>query len=310
MSSTRAIRRRKPWRKEQKILFALASVFALYIFAFCYVPIAGWALAFFKYKPAFGLNFAKQKFLGFDNFIRLWKERSEVIRVTKNTLVLSVLGLLCSPLPMVLAIMFSEIRNKKYLRFVQTVTTFPNFISWIIIFGVSYTIFSNSGVWATLVYAITGEKQMIGFLGNPDTAWGFHTVLGQWKGLGWSSIIYCAAIAGIDETLYEAAKIDGATRIRQIWHVTLPGLRDTFLVLLLLSISSLLSSGFDHYFVFYSPMVSDTLMVLDLWVYRLGVAQADYSFAIAAGIVKSAVSLTLLFSANVISKKLRGYSIV
>ena len=303
-------RKRKPLRKEQKILLALAVVFMVYIFAFCYVPIAGWALSLFKYKPAYGLNFAKQKFVGFDNFVRLWNERSEVLRVLRNTLALSGLSLLCTPLPMLLAIMFSELRSKKFLRVAQTVTTFPNFISWIIVYGVSYPIFSNTGVWAKAVYALTGVKQTIGFLGNPDTAWVFHILLNQWKGLGWSSIIYCAAIAGIDETLYEAARIDGANRIQQIWHVTLPGLRDTFLVLLLLDVSNILSSGFDHYFVFYNPMVSDTLMVLDLWTYRLGIAQADYSFSIAAGIVKTFVSLILLFSANAVSKKIRGYSIV
>ena len=302
--------RRAPLSRERVILLILALCFSVYIFAFCYVPLAGWGLSLFKYKPAFGLDFSRQKFVGFDNFVRLWNERSEVLRVTRNTLALSLLGLLCSPLPMIVAIMFSEIRSKSYLKVVQTVTTFPNFISWIVVYGVCYMIFGNNGVWAKAVLALTGEKQLIGFLGNPDTAWVFHTVLGQWKSLGWSSIIYCAAIAGIDDTLYEAAKIDGASRMRQIWHVTLPGLRDTFLVLLLLSISNLLSSGFDHYFVFYTPMVSDTLMVLDLWTYRLGVAQGDYSFAIAAGIVKSAISLLLLFSANAVSKKIRGYSIV
>lgn len=311
MSTLEPVRRkRKKLRKEQMILLALAGVFMAYIFAFAYVPIAGWALSLFKYKPAYGLDFTRQKFVGLDNFVRLWNERREVFRVLRNTLALSGLSLLCTPLPMLLAIMFSELRSKKFLRVAQTMTTFPNFISWIIVYGVCYTIFSNSGVWAQMVYALTGHKQVIGFLGDPDTAWIFHTLLRQWKGLGWSSIIYCAAIAGIDETLYEAARIDGANRLRQIWHVTLPGLRDTFLVLLLLDISNILSSGFDHYFVFYNPMVADTLMVLDLWTYRLGIAQADYSFSIAAGIVKTFVSLILLFSANTVSKKIRGYSIV
>ena len=282
----------------------------LYIFAFNYVPLAGWVLSLFKYKPAYGINFAKQKFVGFDNFMKLWTERAELGRVLGNTLILSFLSLLCAPLPMILAIMFSELRSKKFLRVAQTVTTFPNFISWIIIYGVCYTIFSNSGVWAQFTFLLTGKKQVMGFLSNPDTAYVFHTLLDEWKSLGWNSIIYCAAIAGIDDSLYEAAKINGANRMQQIWHVTMPGLLDTFLVLFLLSISNILGNGFDHYFVFFNPMVADKLMVLDLWTYRLGIAQGDYSFSIAAGIVKTFVALTLLFSVNALSRRIRGNSIV
>lgn len=301
---------RKPLRKQQKILILVAAFFMLYIFLFNYVPIFGWLLSLFKYKPAFGLNFAKQKFVGFDNFARLWRERAELVHVLKNTLILSSLSLLCAPLPLILAIMFAELRSKKYTRVVQTITTFPNFISWIIIYGICYTVFSNDGIWARVSYLITGREQIMGFLSNPDTAYGFHTVLEQWKGLGWSSIVYCAAIAGIDDSLYEAARIDGANRLQQIWHVTLPGLAETFLVLFLLKISSILGNSFDHYFVFYNPMVADKLLVLDLWTYRLGISQGDYSFSIAAGIVRSFVALVLLFSMNALSRKIRGNAIV
>lgn len=301
---------RKPWRKEQKILFSIALVFMLYILAFNYVPIFGWVLSLFKYKPAYGLDFAKQEFVGFDNFVKMWRERAELFRVLKNTLILSALNLICTPLPMILAIMFSQLRSRKYLRIAQTMTTFPNFISWIVIYGVCFTIFSNSGIWAKLTLLLTGKKQIMGYLSNKDTAYVFHTSLGQWKTLGWNSIIYYAAIASIDDSLYEAAKIDGANSFRQIWHVTLPGMLDTFLVLFLLSVSNILSSGFDHYFVFYNPMVADKLLVLDLWTYRLGIAQGDYSFSIAVGIVKTFVSLTLLFSVNVLSRKIRGNLII
>ena len=303
-------KKRKPLTREQKILLLVAAVFMLYIVAFNYVPIAGWALSLFKYKPAYGLNFARQKFVRFDNFVKLWRERQELFHVLKNTLILSGLSLLCSPLPMVLAILFSELRRKNFMRVAQTVTTFPNFISWIIIYGVSYTIFSNSGIWAQMTYFLTGKKQVMGYLSNLDTAYTFHTLLAEWKSVGWSSIVYCAAIAGIDDSLYEAAKIDGANRLQQIWHITVPGLLETFLVLFLLSISNILSSGFDHYFVFYNPMVADKLLVLDLWTYRLGISQGDYSFSIAAGIVRTFVALVLLFSVNAFSRRIRGNSIV
>ena len=135
-------------------------------------------------------------------------------------------------------------------------------------------------------------------------------MLELWKGSGWSAIIYCATIAGIDESLYEAARIDGAGKLQCIWHITLPGVRETFFVLLLLSISSILSNGFDHYFVFNNSMVTDKLLTLDLYVYRMGIQMLDYSYAIAAGMTKTVVSLVLLFSVNAISKRVRGSSLI
>ncbi len=128
--------KKKPLRREQKVLILVAGIFMLYIIACNYVPIAGWALSLFRYKPAFGLRFSKQKFVLFDNFIKLWKERRELFHVLRNTLALSGLSLLCAPLPMLLAILFSELRSRSFMRVAQTVTTFPNFISWIIIYGV------------------------------------------------------------------------------------------------------------------------------------------------------------------------------
>lgn len=303
-------RRRKPWTREQKILLCVAVVFMLYIFAFSYMPLFGWGLSLFNYKPALGMNLAKQKWVGMSNFVRLWTEREELVRVLRNTLSISGLGILCSPLGMILAIMFAELRSPKLLRVTQTVTTFPNFISWVIVYGICYTIFSNDGLWGKLVVVFTGKRQEFGFLSRADTVYIFHTILGVWKGVGWGSIIYCAAIAGIDESLYEAARIDGADRLRQIWHVTLPGLRNTYMVLLLLDISNILSNGFDRYFVFYNPMVAETITVLDLWTYQLGFQRGNYGFSIAAGMMKTLVSLILLFSTNMLSKKIRGQSIV
>jgi ABC-type polysaccharide transport system permease subunit len=137
----------------------------------------------------------------------------------------------------------------------------------------------------------------------------FQTVLGQWKGLGWASIVYLAAIAGIDQELYEAAMIDGANRLQSTWHITIPGLTPTYVVLLLLSIGNFVSVGFDQYFVFKNNITADAIEVLDVYVYRIGLMNSDYSYGVAIGIMKSLVSITLLFIANFISKKLRGDSI-
>ena len=293
----------------KKALYFMMIPGIAFLFVFNYMPMYGAIIAFKDFAIKKGIlasPWANPWYKHFEKFF----QSPYCIRVLKNTLILSALSLLCSPLPMILAILFSELRSRTFLRVAQTVTTFPNFISWIIIYGVSFTIFSNSGIWAQISYFFTGKKQMMGYLSRSDTAYVFHTVLGEWKTLGWNSIIYCAAIASIDETLYEAAKIDGATRVRQIWHITVPGLMETFLVLFLLSISNILSSGFDHYFVFYNPMVADKLLVLDLWTYRLGIEQGDYSFSIAAGIVRTFVALVLLFSANAVSRRVRGNAIV
>ena len=301
--------KRKPLRREQKVLLAVAMVFVVYIFAFCYVPIAGWGLSVFRYKPAFGLNFAKQKFVGLDNFVRIWNERSEVLRVLRNTLALSALGLICSPLPMILAILFSELRSKKYMSFVQTVTTFPNFISWIIVYGVCYTIFSNTGVWANAVYALTGQKQVMGFLSNVNTAWGFQTFLGQWKGLGWNAIIYCAAIAGIDDTLYEAAKIDGANRWQQILHVSLPGLATTFVLLLIMQVGQLLNVNFEKVYLLQNNLNLSASEMLPTFVYKTGMESQKYGYATAAGLFNSVISVILVFIANTVSRKVSEISL-
>lgn len=146
--------------------------------------------------------------------------------------------------------------------------------------------------------------------GNADIAWYFQIALGLWKGLGWSAIIYLAAIAGIDQEQYDAAKVDGAGRWRCMWNVTLPGVITTYLVLLLLGISNILSNGFEQYYVFNNPLVSEKLMVLDLYVYNMGIVYGQYSYSIAIGIWKTIVGIAMLLTANQISKKLRGDSII
>lgn len=147
-------------------------------------------------------------------------------------------------------------------------------------------------------------------LANNDAVWPFQTALGVWKGLGWNSIIYFAAITGVDQELYDAAIVDGAGRFQKIWYVTIPSISETYLVLLLLGVCSILSNGLDQYLVFYNSMVAEHIEVLDYFIYRVGVKEADYSFSTAVGILKSLVSIIMLFGVNGISKKIRGYNIV
>lgn len=294
-------------KKERLVLTLFAVPFVIFVFAFSYIPLFGWILAFINYKP--GLKIWNCDFKGlyyFKMILQDWKMPS----VLKNTLGMSFLGLLCSPLPAVFAIFLSELKFVRFKKFVQTITTVPNFVSWVIIYALSYALFSSDGVVNQVMLNLGLVDKTANMLGNGKAVWFFQTALGVWKSLGWNAIIYFAAIAGIDSELYDAASVDGAGRFHRILHITIPGISSTFFVLLLLQISNMLALGIDQYLAFYNSMVADKITVLDLYVYRLGLVTQDYSYATAVGIFKTVISIILLFSANGLSKKLRGESLV
>ena len=245
----------------------LAVPFLIYVFAFSYVPLVGWIYSVFDYKIGQKfLDFGSMVFVGLGNFQKLFTERSEVLRVLRNTLALSALGLLATPVPVVFAIMFNEIKNSKFKKIVQTATTLPNFISWIIVYGVAFAFFSVNGFVSVLMQKIGIQPPVMGILGDVDHTWVLQWILGIWKSFGWSAIIYIAAITGIDSELYDAAKLDGANKIQSILHITIPGIMPTYVVMFLLAVSNILSNGFDQYFMFYNPMVADKIEVLDYYV--------------------------------------------
>lgn len=288
-------------------LLLLALPFVIFVVMFSYVPLGGWGYAFFDYRP--GLSLADCQFVGLDVFAKIWQNRDELFRVLRNTLVLSGMGLLASPLPVIFAIILNEIKNSKFRKIVQTLTTLPNFISWIVVFTLAFAMFSSDGMFNSL-FRMMGVDVTVNIMGNNKIAWTYMWALGTWKTLGWSAIIYIASIAGIDAELYDAAHVDGANRLQTILHVTVPGLYSTFFVLLLLAISNMLSNGFDQYFVFYNALTADKLEVLDYYVYKIGVLTNDYPQSVALGMFKTIISVILLFSANTFSKRLRGQSIV
>lgn len=289
----------------------LAVPFLIYVFAFSYVPLVGWIYSVFDYKIGQKfLDFGSMVFVGLGNFQKLFTERSEVLRVLRNTLALSALGLLATPVPVVFAIMFNEIKNSKFKKIVQTATTLPNFISWIIVYGVAFAFFSVNGFVSVLMQKIGIQPPVMGILGDVDHTWVLQWFLGIWKSFGWSAIIYIAAITGIDSELYDAAKVDGANKIQSILHITIPGIMPTYVVMFLLAVSNILSNGFDQYFMFYNPMVADKIEVLDYYVYKVGFYINDYSYSITLGMLKSILGIVLLFTANALSKKIRGESIV
>lgn len=289
-------------------LFLMALPFIIFVFAFAYVPIFGWVYGLFDYKP--GLPLSEMEFVGLENFKKIFSDWRDLSRVLRNTLIMSGLGLLAAPIPMFFAIFLNEIRVPIFKKFVQTTTTLPYFISWIIVFSLSFAIFSNEGLIANILNYFGASDSYVNLLGENDAVWWMQWFLGIWKSVGWNGIIYIAAIAGIPGELYEAAKVDGANRFQLIRNITIPSLYPTFFVLLLLSISNLLNNGFDQYFVFFNPLVADKIEVLDYYVYKVGILINDYSYSTVLGMLKTIFSVAMLFGANQLSKKIRGESIV
>ncbi len=284
------------------LLTLLALPFVIHIIAIRYVPLAGWALAFFNYKP--GRDLATLPFVGLKYFKLIGFYREDVLNALTNTVALSTLALLFSWFPMLLAILINEIRSRRRRMLIQTAITIPNFVSWVIVYSLCFCIFSSEGLFNQVFHTTNNV------LGDKKNIWFFMEGLTIWKTAGWNSIIYLAAITGIDETLYEAAVVDGANRWQCTLHVTLPGIMSTFIVLLLLQVGSFLSVGMDQYFAFSNVMVQSKLEVLELYTYRIGLKTMDYSFATAISIIQSLVSVALLLGVNGLSKLTRGEGII
>lgn len=288
-------------------LLAMAVPCVIALILFCYLPLLGWSIAFFHYKP--GLNLLTSQFAGLEYF-RMALDDPELLPVLRNTLAMSFLGLLVSPLAVLFAIFMLELRSKKLQKVIQTTTTLPNFISWVLVYAVCYFMLSSGdGIINKLFLNLNLIEQPFNPLANPDIVWIFQTAITVWKSLGFSAIVYIAAIVGIDQEQYDAASVDGAGRWARIWHITIPGLMPTFITLLLLSIGSLLNNGFEQYYLFNNGLVQSHIQVLDLYVYRIGITQNNFPMSTAIGMAKTLVSLILLMTANQISKKVRDHSI-
>ncbi len=292
-------------------LWLLSVPFLILIFLFSYLPLYGWIYALFDYKP--GRALLNCDFVGMKNFTRMFADKyafEDIIRVLKNTLGMSLIGIVTSGLPMIFAVFLAEIKSKPYRKVVQTLTTIPNFISWVLVYSVAYAMFSvNDGFVNRLLVNIGLLEEGINFLASDEHVWLNMWLWGTWKGLGWSAIMYISALTGIDLTQYEAAEVDGAGRMQKILYITIPGLLPTYFVLLLLSIANLVNNGMEQYFVFQNAMNKEYIEVLDLYVYNQGMIGINYSYSTAVSILKSIISVTLLFVANMGSKLTRGESI-
>lgn len=299
-------------RKKRGIqLFLIALPFLCLTFLFSYLPLYGWIYAFYNYDPPLKLN--QCEFVGFYWFTTLFAnptQAARVMAVLRNTFAISGLNILTSWVPMVFAIFLAEITSNKAKKTIQTLTTLPNFISWVLVYSFAYALFSYNGPINMVLKSLHIIDTNVNWLALDNHTWLNMTLWSMWKGTGWGAIIYLAAIAGIDQELYEAAAVDGAGRFRMMWHITVPGLLPTFFVLLMLSVANFLNNGLDQYFVFQNSFNQEHIEVLDLYVYNLGIGLSSISMATAVGILKSFVSIILLTVVNVISKATRGATIV
>lgn len=302
-----------PKRKDTRGMkyFLCIVPFLILVILFSYFPLHGWMYSFFDYRPPRKLSDCD--FVGLQWIKMLFANKTQVmqlLQVMKNTFAMSLLGIATSILPVGFAIFLNEIKCKWFKNFVQTFTTLPNFISWVLVYSVAFSLFSSSGMVNTFLEKQGIITEAIRFLDSDSHTYLWMLLWKTWKELGWGAIMYLASIASIDQELYEAARVDGANRFQLMKHITLPALLPTFFVLLMLSVANFLNNGMDQYFVFQNAFNKEHIQVLDLYVYNIGMTGRSYSLATAISMLKSIVSVVLLILVNFASKKTRGESII
>jgi len=291
------------WRYRWLYLLILPAL--AYFVVFSYVPLAGIQIAFKDFQVFTGMW--ESPWVGFDHFATVFSSEKfpDLIR---NTLLISLYRLVFGfPVPILFALLLNEVRHILFKRSIQTVTYFPHFLSWVVFAGIVINLLGPAGVINTLLAQFGAEP--VNFLTNPDL---FRSVLvstGILKEFGWGAIIYLAALTGIDPQLYEAARVDGAGKLRQIWHVTLPGLRPVMAVLLVLSLGTMLDAGFDQVFQLQNGAVLGVGDIIDTYVYRIGLLEAQYEIATAVGLFKGVVGLVMIVTANYVLRRMGQRSI-
>lgn len=292
----------------QKDLQSMALPGVIWMIIFNFIPMYFIVIAFMRYSVAKGV--LGSKWLGLANFQEFFTDDRFWI-VMKNTFGLNLLRLLIGfPIPIIFALLLNEMLNLRYKKLVQTVTYLPHFLSWIIVGGIMYNWLSDSGFLTLLLVRLGVLAEPIHLIGAPQYFWGILITSEVWKELGWNSIIYIAAISGIDPNLFEAAIIDGAGRLRKIWHVTLPSIKGAIAVLLVLNIGYLMGSNFEQLFVFHRPVLYDVIDVIDIYTYRVGIENGRLSYATAIGLFRSVFAFFLLYTANKASRKLTDTSLI
>ncbi len=277
----------------------------LHFLIFKYVPLAGNVIAFQDYSMFRGIW--DSNWVGLKHFVTIFTYE-EFFQVLRNTIMFSFMSILFGfPAPLILALLLNEVTKMWFKRSIQTLLYLPHFLSWVIVGGIFINLLSIDGVFNSILSALGMER--IDFLTKSEYFRGIIVSIGIWKGIGWGTIIYLAALAGINPNLYEAAVVDGAGRWKQMWHITLPSLMPTIVVLFLLQIGMVLESNVEQILIFLNPLVRDVGEVVDTYVYRVGLLNAQFSYTTAIGLFQSLIGLVLVMSLNALSKKTSGESI-
>lgn len=295
--------RKKMWREvaNNKYLYLMILPGALYFIIFKYLPMGGLVIAFQDYKPFLGIT--GSPWVGFQHFIRLFTEPT-FFMLLKNTLALFSLQIIFSfPLPIILALMLNQISSAKFKKWIQTIIYLPHFISWVIVVSIFYVLLNTDGGVINNLITSAGGKT-IPFLTSPNWLRPMYIIQIIWKEAGWGTIIYLAAITGVDEQLYEAAEMDGASKLRQMWHITLPAIRPTIITMLIMKIGHTLDLGFEHMFLLLNSLNRNVAEIFDTYIYTVGIQNGQLSYSAAVGMFKGVVGLILVVCANKLANKL------
>jgi putative aldouronate transport system permease protein len=282
--------------------------FIIWLIIFAYIPLVGWVIAFQDYKPQNG--FFGSKWVGFKHFVDLFNARL-FYRALRNTLAMSLLGLVSGfTITLTFALLLNELRVVWFKRATQTISYLPHFVSWVIVATIVTNFLAISGPINELLVKIGILKTPYNFMINPNLFYFIVVLADVWKETGWGAIIYLAAITGIDSQIYEAAELDGANRVQKVFFVTIPCIRGTIIILLILSVGGILNTGFEKQMLLGNTMVSERSLVLDLYSLNYGIGLLRYSFGTAIGIFKSVISIALVFGANTLARKVGESSLV
>jgi len=286
----------------QRYLLLLSVPFVIWLVVFKYLPLGGWLIAFQDFKPHLG--FFGQKWVGLKQFRDLFNS-PRFYQALKNTLGMSSLSLVLGFTSSIgFAVMLNELRFLPFKRAVQTVSYLPHFVSWVIAANIVTGMLSPTGAVNSLLLSLSLRSTPINFMIKPELFWWIVVLADIWKETGWNAIIYLAAMAGIDSQIYEAAEIDGANRLQKIWFVTLPGIRATIVILLIITVGNIVNIGFEKQFLLGNAVVANEALVLDKYALDFGIGLFRYSFGAAIGIFKSLVSIVLLLAANAAAGKI------
>lgn len=303
VKSTRVHDRSRLWAAmvQSKWMYALAAPGILYFLIFKFAPLWGLLIAFKEYNPFKGLW--GSEWIGFTNFTELFK--SEIFYLMlRNTFAINIFGIIFMfPLPILLALMLNEIRHETFKRINQSIVYLPHFLSWVVVASMTFFMLSTDvGLINKLISNMGFET--VSFLSNPNLFWGLLTAQSMWKEVGWGTIIFLAAMAGVDPQQYEAAVIDGASRMKQIWHVTLPAIRPTIIILLILRLGHMADVGFEQILLMNNPLVTSVSQVFDTYAYTIGILGGKISVGVTVGMFKGVVGLILVMLSNYVVKKL------